>query len=143
MAIVNGTSLVLEVSTDGGTNYYATAFATSCSLSINMDTRDITTKSSSGWSEKLEAVKSWSIEAEGLQDFQPTGAATLTEFDELFSELKDRTAVKVKFKTATTGDYFYSGDAFITSLSMDAPMEDNVTYSVSLEGTGALTESTN
>ena len=141
MAITNGTGLVLEVSTDDGTTYYPTAFATSCSLSINMDTRDTTTKSSAGWSEKLEAVRSWSVEAEGLQDF--TAGSTTTEFDELWGELDTRSVVKIKFKTATSGDYYYSGDAYITSLSMDAPMEDNVTYSVSLEGTGVLTKATN
>lgn len=142
MAIVNGTDLVLEISTDGGTNYYATAFASSCSLSINMDTRDATNKSSSGWADKLEAGRSWSVDADGLQDFQPSGAATITEFDELFAQMNTRSVVKIKFKTSTTGDYYYSGDAYITSLSMDAPTEDNVTYSVSLEGTGALTEAT-
>lgn len=139
MAIKNGTGLILEVSTDGGTNYYPTAFATSCSLSVNMDTRDTTTKESAGWSEKLEAVKSWSVEAEGLQDFGDS--ATDQNFDDLFAKLIARDSVKISFTTGATGEYQYRGDAFITSLSMDAPMEDNVTYSISLEGTGALTES--
>ena len=139
MAIQNGTGLILEISTDGGTNYFPTAFATSCSISINMDTRDTTTKESAGWSEKLEAVKSWSVEAEGLQDF--SDSASDQNFDDLFAKLSSRDVVKIKFTNATSGDYQYTGDAFITSLSMDAPMEDNVTYSISLEGTGTLSES--
>ena len=45
--------------------------------------------------------------------------------------------VTVKFSDGTT---YYVGNAFITSLSVDAGVEENATYSVSLTGTGVLTQ---
>ena len=36
----------------------------------------------------------------------------------------------------------YTGSAFITSLDREGSTEENVTFKVSFEGTGALTEST-
>ncbi len=39
-----------------------------------------------------------------------------------------------------SGDYTYSGSGFITSLEMSGGTEDAPTYSVSIEGTDALTQ---
>ena len=35
----------------------------------------------------------------------------------------------------------YTGNAIITSISIDAGVEENATYSISLTGTGALAKS--
>ncbi len=35
----------------------------------------------------------------------------------------------------------YTGDAFITSISIDAGVEENATYSISLTGTGIISKS--
>ena len=45
--------------------------------------------------------------------------------------------VTVKFSDGTT---YYVGNAFITSLTVDAGVEENATYSISLTGTGDLTQ---
>ena len=73
-------------------------------------------------------------------DFNSTG--TDTEFDQLFDQLNGRTAVDFTFTLGTTasGDYFYTGDGYITSLEMSGGTEDAPTYSVSIQGTGALTQ---
>lgn len=140
MAIFNGSDLILKVSdSDGGTENKL-MHAQSCSLSVNMDTIDITTKDSSGWNEFIGGVRNFTLSADGLMDFNST--ATDTEFDQLFDQLNGRTAVDFTFTLAATasGDYFYTGDGFITSIEISGGTEDAPTYSVSIQGTGVLTQ---
>ena len=53
-----------------------------------------------------------------------------------------RTSFTVTFgvTTSATEDTKYTGTAWITSLSLTAPLEDTSTYSVSMTGSGALTQ---
>ena len=51
MAILNATDCVLSVTTGG--SLQAVAHSTSASISMNMDLRDSTTKSSAGYQENL------------------------------------------------------------------------------------------
>ena len=77
MAILNGTVFLLSV---GGT---ALADQTEGSISINMETRDITTKDSSGYRELLEGLRSGSISVSGLVDDDASGGAGGTLFTTL------------------------------------------------------------
>ena len=56
--------------------------------------------------------------------------------------MMNRTSVTFVFGLASpaSGDYTYSGSGFITSLEMTGGVEDAPTYSVSIEGTGTLTQ---
>tara|TARA_R100001440_G_scaffold22658_1_gene37014 strand:- start:534 stop:965 length:432 start_codon:yes stop_codon:yes gene_type:complete len=140
MAIFNGTDLILTVSpSDGGANAKL-MHSTSVSLSINADTIDVSTKDSAGFRALIGGQKSFSLSADGLMDF--AGVAADTEPDELFTQMMNRTAVTFVFGLASpaSGDYTYSGSGFITSLELSGGMEDAPTYSVSIEGTGALTQ---
>ena len=140
MAIFNGTDLILTVSpSDGGANAKL-MHSTSVSLSINADTIDVSTKDSAGFRDLIGGQKSFSLSADGLMDF--AGVAADTEPDELFTQMMNRTAVTFVFGLASpaSGDYTYSGSGFITSLELSGGMEDAPTYSVSIEGTGALTQ---
>lgn len=137
--ILNGTQLVLYVDVAGTKT--PIAFATSGNLSINMDTRETTNKESAGWRQLLEATKSWTMEAEGFHAYDNAQF----DFKDLFTKLAARTAVDLQFSlgaTPASGDYYYSGSAYITSISLDSPLEDSVTFSCSFEGTGELTETT-
>ena len=137
--ILNGTSLLLYVDVSG--TQTPIAFATSGSLSLNMDTRETTNKESAGWRELLESTKSWTMEAEGFHALD----ATNFDFKDLYAKLAARTQVSLQFSVGAspaTGDYYYSGSAYITSISMDSPLEDSVTFSCSFEGTGVLSETT-
>ena len=64
--------------------------------------------------------------------------------DELFTQAMARTAVTFVFglSSPASGDYTYSGSGFITSMEYSAGTEDAPTYSVSIEGSGALTQNT-
>ena len=138
--VFNGTSLVVLVGTE------VIAHATSCSLSVSADLPDATTKESGGWAAEIGGLKSWSLTTDGLATVEPTGVNYVV--GDIFSALNGRTAVTVKFTTATgstpiVGDLYWSGTAFVESLDITADMESPVTYSVSFTGTGVLTQATN
>lgn len=137
MAIINGTVYLLKIGADG--SEVAIPDQTEGSISINMETRDITTKDSSGYRELLEGVRSASISVSGLIDDDGAGGAGA----DLFAVLDGRTTTHIIFGLdAASDDYHYECDAFCTSLEISAGTEDNVTYSATFEVTGAITEVT-
>jgi TP901-1 family phage major tail protein len=137
-SIMNSTDVVIQISEDDGTSYDIIGRATSASLSVSMETRDTTTKDSAGWQENLEGLKNWSLSGDGLVTYSITGDYDTP--DELFTLLNNRTLVKVKFGSATSGEIDYTGDAYLVSYEQEAGVEENVTYSFGFTGTGVLTQ---
>jgi predicted secreted protein len=125
MAIQNATAVTLSVAGE------VMAHATSASLSVSMDLRDSTTKSSAGWSESLGGLKSWEMSGDAFVDIAATNASMADCFDALIAGA----AVAAVF---TIDSETYTGTALITSVSADAGVEENTTFSVSLTGTAAL-----
>jgi len=125
MAIQNATAVTLSVAGE------VMAHATSASLSVSMDLRDSTTKSSAGWSESLGGLKSWEMSGDAFVDLTSTNASMADCFDALIAGA----AVAAVF---TVDSETYTGSAFITSVSADAGVEENTTFSVSLTGTAGL-----
>lgn len=131
MAKINGTLYVFEA--DG----VAVASSTSASLNINQDLFDTTSKGSSGWAEHGNGLRDWSISVEGLVDFsQSFGVIGLNNM------IANRASAAIVFTDSQTGDQKWSGTADLSSLTIDAPMEEAVTWSGELVGTGALTMAT-
>ncbi len=139
-SIMNSTDVVIQISEDGGKSYDIIGRATSASLSVSMETRDTTTKDSSGWQENLEGLKAWSLSGDGLVTYSISGDYDTP--DDLFTLLSNRTLVKVKFGSETTGEIDYTGDAYLVSYEQEAGVEENVTYSFGFTGTGVLTQAT-
>lgn len=138
MAIFNGTDLILKVSPSSGATEEKLMHSQNVSLSMNVDTIDISTKDSSGFRELLGGQKSFSLSADGLMDFE--ARAGDTDIAELFDQMMDRTEVDFIFALSTPAGFTISGDGFITSLEISGGTEDAPTYSVSIEGTGAITK---
>ena len=146
-SVFNGTSLVVLIGSE------VIAYATSCSLSLAVDTPDASTKQSLGWADEIGGQKSWSLTTDGLATVIPGTVASYVSTTELNNLAIARAAVTVKFTTVdnstvggitpVTGDTVYSGSAFIESVDVTADMENPVTYSVSFKGTGPLTIGTN
>ena len=136
--IFNGTDLILKVSPSSGGVEAKLMHSQNVSLSMNVDTIDISTKDSSGWRDLLGGQKSFSLSADGLMDF--AGVAADTEVDELFDQMFARTAVTFTFALSTPAGYTITGSGFITSLEISGGTEDAPTYSCSIEGTGELTK---
>ena len=135
--IFNGTDLILKVSPSNGGTEAKLMHSQNVSLSMNVDTIDISTKDSSGFRDLLGGQKSFSLSADGLMDF--AGVAGDTEVDELFDQMMARTAVTFTFALATPAGYTITGSGFLTSLEISGGTEDAPTYSCSIEGSGSLT----
>jgi len=139
MAIINGTVFLLKMGTDG--SEVTLPDQTEGSISISLETRDITTKDSSGYRELLEGVRSATISVSGLVDDDSSGGAGA----DLFAVLDGRSTTHILFGLGTSGvddDYHYECDAFCTSLEVGGGTEDNVTYSATFEVTGSISEVT-
>jgi len=125
---LNGTIMLLYV--DGT----AISSTTSHSLSFEMATRDATTKSSAGYEEVLESTRSWSIDFDGMEAFDDTYS-----YEELRALISGRSQVTLLFSSQVSGDPQWSGRAYLTSVSIEAPLEETMTFSGSFKGTGELT----
>ena len=140
MAILNGTEL--KVYSTGTTNLVA--FAQNCTLNVNHSPREITNKESGGFKEILEGLRDFSIDVDGAYAWTNAAGAALTNgIDDVLEAnvLNARQAVTFIFgDTAATSDISYSGSGYITSISMTGGTEDSATFSLSIEGTGVLTQ---
>tara|TARA_R110002110_G_scaffold83648_3_gene217224 strand:- start:545 stop:931 length:387 start_codon:yes stop_codon:yes gene_type:complete len=127
MAIQNATAVTLSI---GGV---LMAHATSASLSISRDLRDSTTKSSLGWSQSLAGLMSWEMSGDAFVDITETTTGLAACFDLLVGGAE----VVLVFAVDSIN---YTGNALITSVSADAGVEENTSFSVSFTGTAALTK---
>ena len=140
MAILNGTEL--KIYSSGTTNLVA--FAQNCTLTVNNTTREITNKQSNGYKEVLESLRDWSIDVDGAYAWTDSSSSPLTDgVDDLIQTniIANRLQFDVIFgDTASPHDVSYTGKVYITSASMTGGTEDTATYSLTLEGTGSLTQ---
>ena len=100
-----------------------------CSINRETETSDTTTKDSGVWSEAEAIGLSWSVDLDGLV---VVGDAGLKALETAWENLQQ---VDVKYGTASN---YKSGRAIITSLSSNSASKEKTTYSVSLQGVGAL-----
>ena len=123
------------------------AFSTNAKLDITLETRTIASKDSGYWTEKAGGRLDWNATTDALHSEVLTVTTGTNTFDELFTLMTARTPIDVVFaaKTGTAPAWTvdatkknFTGKAIITSLSLNAPDADTATYSISLEGTGAL-----
>ena len=101
-----------------------------CSINRETETTDSTTKDSGVWSESEAIGLSWSVDCDGLV---VVGDEGLQALENAWENLQQ---VDVKYGSSSN---YKTGKAIITSLSSNSPSKDKTTYSVSLQGVGALT----
>lgn len=100
-------------------------------LNRSVGTMDITSKDAGGWMDAIAApFKEWSIEADGLFVIDDDGYGALED------AFMNGTKVMVEIKSAS--DFYYRGEALVTDLPIEANYDDVSTYSVTLQGCGAL-----
>lgn len=103
----------------------------SASLSRSADSMDATSKDTEGfWKESLQGFKEWSIDADGAY----------VESDEAYALLEDAylNSENVDVYLEMPSGRKYEGNTTITDFSLDAPFDDLVTYTISLQGSGPL-----
>ena len=109
---------------------------TTNSASFTMETRDTTTKDSAGDREFLATVRTATFSAEGLVALDAAHG-----FEELYDFYVAGTAVAMIYTTSTSGDVQFTQNAIVTQLDTAAVDNDNTTFSLTLQGTGAVTKS--
>lgn len=125
MAAIKGLDVLIKVGSQvvGGQR--------NASLEMSAETIDTTVKTTGGWASKITGIKSWTSSCDGVYFVDDAGLeAAQTAF-------MNGTAVSLEFSNSS--GLTYSGQAVITSMSVEAGQEDVVSYTISFEGTGALT----
>ena len=120
----------------------ALAVATSCKFTISANALDISNKDSGKWSAKKAGKLSWNASSDNL--------FILEEYTTLVELMTSRAEVDIQFSSVSNPDKEdgtdwiastdgYAGKAIITSIDVNANDGETATYTVSFEGTGALT----
>lgn len=154
MGITKGKKLMIWVK-DASGDYTSIGFCTNHTLStsastINVSHKDLADAGSSGkWDDQDIDTLSWTITSENFYAETAEGKT----FKDLFAYYSAGTVLDIKFGTAvasTTGvptggwvapasGTVLSGKAIITSLDLNAPVDDNASCSITFQGKGALT----
>ena len=129
--IISGTLIGLYVAAT------KVAHLTANDFSISVQTRETTNKDTGGWDTFLASNGTWTMGGEG--NFAEDAAYG---YEDLYDVMVAKTAVTVMTSSEVTDDKTYSGSAIITSLERSHPDKENVTFSVTFQGTGALTKAT-
>lgn len=137
--ILNGTDLQVYAA---GT---LVAYATNATININHSTRSISNKESSGWDEAMEGMRNWDVSVDAMYAWldaegDPISGLTLSELFTAYITTRTSFTITFGVTTTVTGDTKYTGTAWLSSLSLTAPLEDSATYSASFTGSGALTQ---
>ena len=136
---INGTELGCYI--DGT----LVAYSTSATLNVNHTPRSTSNKEDGGWETAMEGYRNWDVSCDALYAWlDPAGSAISNEtLSEIFTGyIHTRASFTLTFgvTSTTAGDTKYTGTAWLTSASLSAPNEDTATFSVSFQGSGALTQ---
>lgn len=128
--ILDGVNLLLSID---GTPIGASS---SCSVELTRATRNTSNKDTGIWDSFAAGTITWSMSSENFVNF---GGAN--GYDELYDALVAGTpvTVSVDYQQDASNTWQLSGEAIITGLPLSAPKGENVSFSVSLQGTGELT----
>ena len=125
MAAIKGLDVLIKVGSTvvGGQR--------NASLEMSAETIDTTVKTTGGWASKITGIKSWTSSCDGVYFVDDAGLEA--------AQTASMSGTEVKLDFTNSSGLAYSGQAVITSMSVEAGQEDVVSYTISFEGTGALT----
>ncbi len=152
MSITRGKKLMIWVKGATG-DYKSIGYCTNHTLStsantINVSHKDLADATSGRWEDQEIDTLTWSITSENFYAETAEGKT----FAELFAYYSAGTVLDIKFGTAATSTTgvptggwaepisgtILSGKAIITSLDINAPVDDNASCSVTFSGKGPL-----
>lgn len=101
------------------------------SLELSLDTLE-TTSLGDDWKNYITGLKEWSASSEG--DYEvPVDTEGQAALQDAFLN-----GTTVTLKLFVDGKNYYTGEAYINSLSIEDPVDDVVSISIECTGTGAL-----
>jgi len=134
MAKQNGTDFIIVI--DGN----PVAAGLSNDVDLSMETIEVTSKDSEGYSEFIGGKRSATMSFEFLDDIGAAGSAL--EFSDLLTLWQNRTEFEVRFSEETSGNKYLISRGYLTSISRSAPLEDVLSGSGSIQLTGRVMENT-
>lgn len=132
---VAGKDILLCIFNNDGSKLLAVAGQKGLTINRSADSIDVTSKDTEGgWKSKIAGMKEWSIDNDGLY------VADDNSHKELNKAFYDNDFVCVKIINNKTKKPLFGGLAVVTDYTLEAPYDDSMTYSISLEGSGALVD---
>ena len=140
----NAVGIFVENSTD---SFQVIAYSTNGTLELNRETIDATTKDNDGAKSIVLGGQAWSMNCDGVINYtaQNSSGTDVTDVQnslDLFDAWSNKTKLTLAWTTgandSTDADYMYKGQAFLSSYSETAGVNDVATYSCSFESTGDI-----
>lgn len=142
--LIQGNKLSLYL-TSGHT---VVAYGTNASLQVDTETLDTSSKFACRWSSALGGKSNYTINSDSMYSTNQDGVS----FDDFLTMMVDGSQVEwylgqeeawsgtcaTNPHTLDTGHTYYNGMAIITSVSLEAGMDDAVSCSVTLTGAGEI-----
>lgn len=134
---IAGKDIILAIFNETGDKLLAISGQQGLTINRSADSIEVSSKDTKGgWKSKIAGMKEWSIDNDGL--YVPSDE-THKLLGKAF-ENSDPVCIKVINGKTATG--LFGGLAYISDYSLEAPYDDGMTYSISLDGNGALVDIT-
>ena len=132
---VAGKDIILAVFDSTGANLLAISGQKGLTINRAADSIEVTSKDTQGgWKSKIAGMKEWSVDNDGF--YIPSHASHKA----LGTAFQNSDPVCIKIVNGKTKKSMFGGLAYVTDYSLEAPYDDGMTYSISLEGNGALVD---
>ena len=132
---VAGKDIILSVFDATGTNLLAISGQKGLTINRSADSIEVTSKDTQGgWKSKIAGMKEWSVDNDGF--YIPSHASHKA----IGTAFQNSDPVCIKIVNGKTKKSMFGGLAYVTDYSLEAPYDDGMTYSMSLEGNGALVD---
>ncbi|MEV2282206.1 phage major tail protein, TP901-1 family [Paenibacillus larvae] len=134
---IAGKDILLAIFDKTGTKLLAIAGQKGLKINRSKDSIEITSKDTKGgWKSKIGGMKEWSVDNDGLYVMNDESHKALGEY----FEGDDPVCIKIVNQRDQKG--MFGGLAIVTDYSFEAPFDDAMTYSIKLDGMGALVDLT-
>nr|DAZ36614.1 MAG TPA: major tail protein [Caudoviricetes sp.] len=132
---VAGKDIILAVFDATGTDLLAISGQKGLTINRSADSIEVTSKDTQGgWKSKIAGMKEWSVDNDGF--YVPSHASHKA----LGKAFQNSDPVCIKIVNGKTKVSMFGGLAYVTDYSLEAPYDDGMTYSISLDGNGALVD---
>lgn len=132
---IAGKDIVLAIFDETGVNLLAISGQQGLTINRSADSIEVSSKDTKGgWKSKIAGMKEWSIDNDGL--YVPSDAT----HKQLGKAFEAGNPVCIKVVNGKTKKGMFGGLAYISDYSLEAPYDDGMTYSISLDGNGALVD---
>lgn len=132
---VAGKDIILAVFDSTGANLLAISGQKGLTINRSADSIEVTSKDTQGgWKSKIAGMKEWSVDNDGL--YVPSHASHKA----LGTAFQNSDPVCIKIVNGKTKKSMFGGLAYVTDYSFEAPYDDGMTYSMTLDGNGALVD---